>query len=116
MTNALTQTIKTALAQFSSGTMLYALTIGDGTSDRGSSALLVEAFASDDAVHDIGSRDVIVLSTNAYVELEPLLGQPAALEVSLADGTRTSFARDISEVAMLGSDGGMARYHVRISP
>jgi len=32
---------------------------------------------------------VIVLSTNASVELAPLLGRQAALAVSLADGSRT---------------------------
>jgi type VI secretion system secreted protein VgrG len=62
------------------------------------------------------TRDVIVVSTSAYIEMEPLLGQPATLEVSLADGTRTSFAGDIREVAMLGSEGGLARYRLRISP
>ncbi|WP_426211121.1 contractile injection system protein, VgrG/Pvc8 family [Massilia sp. TWP1-3-3] len=36
--------------------------------------------------------------------------------MSLADGTRTSFAADISEVAMLGSEGGLARYRLRLSP
>ena len=36
--------------------------------------------------------------------------------MSLADGTRTSFAGDVSEVAMLGSEGGLARYRLRLSP
>jgi type VI secretion system VgrG family protein len=107
--------VGTALALFSSTTRLYELTVGDGSIDLGSGGLLVEAFAAEDAVNGIGKRDVIVLSTNACVELESLLGQPASLEMSLADGTRASFAGDISEVAMLGSDGGFARYRIRIS-
>jgi type VI secretion system secreted protein VgrG len=114
MITALTEQVTTALAQFSSATRLYALTLGDGSAH--SAELLVEAFAADDAVQEIGARDIIVMSTSAHIELEPLLGQPAALEVTLADGTRTAFAGDISEVAMLGSDGGLARYRVRISP
>jgi Rhs element Vgr protein len=116
MITALTEQVTSALAQFSSATRLYALTLGNGSANPGSGELLVEAFAADDAVQEIGARDVIVLSTDAHIELEPLLGQAATLEVSLADGTRTSFAGDISEVAMLGSDGGLARYRVRISP
>nr|WP_292039464.1 phage late control D family protein [Massilia sp. UBA6681] len=56
------------------------------------------------------------MSTNAHIELEKLLGQSAKLQIALANGSRTSFTGEISEVAMLGSDGGLARYRVRISP
>lgn len=115
MIKPLTETINAALGQFSSGTRLYALTIGNDDAGPGPTELLVEAFAADDAVNAIGVRDIIALSIDAHVELEPLLGQPARLEVSLADGTRTGFGGDLSEVAMLGSDGGMARYRLRIS-
>ncbi|HEX9173747.1 MAG TPA: type VI secretion system Vgr family protein, partial [Telluria sp.] len=116
MITALTKQITTSLAQFSSATRLYSLTLGQGGADLGSGGLLVEAFAADDAVQELGARDVIVVSTSAHVELEPLLGQSASLEVTLADGTRTSFGGDISQVAMLGSEGGLARYRLRISP
>ena len=105
-----------ALAQFSSTTRLYELTVGDGKRDLGSGGLLVEAFAADDMVHGVGVRDVIAVSTSAYVDMGSLLGQPAALLISLADGMRERFAGDISEVDMLGSEGGLARYRVRISP
>jgi Rhs element Vgr protein len=115
MSIALTGQVLTSLAKFTSATRLYALTVGDGRLELGSGELLVEAFAAHDAVQEIDGRDVIVLSTSAHVDLESLLGQPAALEVRLADGTRTSFAGEVSEVAMLGSDGGFARYRVRIS-
>ncbi|QYF93067.1 phage late control D family protein [Massilia sp. PAMC28688] len=116
MSALLTERIATALAQFASGTRLYALRVGDRPDGSDSVEFLVEAFAADDAVQGIGGRDVIVVSTDAHIALVPLLGQPASLEVSLADGTRTSFAGDISEVAMLGSEGGLARYRLRLSP
>jgi type VI secretion system secreted protein VgrG len=112
----LTEKISSALAQFSSASRLYALTVGDGSAELGSGGLLVEAFAADDAVQGIGGRDVIVVSTDAHISLAPLLGQPASLEVSLADGSRTRFDGDISEVAMLGSEGGLARYRLRMAP
>jgi type VI secretion system secreted protein VgrG len=111
MINALTEQLGAALAAFSSTTRLYALTIGDADSN-----LLVEAFAAEDAIDEVGARDVIALSTSAYLEPASLLGQPASLLVSLADGSRTGFAGDISEAAILGSDGGFARYRIRISP
>ena len=116
MSGALTEQVLAAVVQFSSATRLYELTIGDDSADLGSGGLLVEAFVADDVVHGVGARDVIVVSTSAYVDMAALLGQPAALHVSLADGTRTSFAGDVSEVDMLGSEGGLARYRVRISP
>jgi len=112
----LTEQITLALAQFSTESRLYALTVGDGSDQLGAGGLLVEAFAADDAVQGIGGRDVIVVSTDAHIALAPLLGKPAALEVSLADGSRTRFGGDISEVAMLGSEGGLARYRLRLSP
>ena len=111
MINAFTEQLGTALAAFSSTTRLYALTIG-----AADSGLLVEAFAAEDAIDELGARDVIALSTSAYIDPASLLGQPASLLVSLADRSRTSFAGEISEAAVLGSDGGFARYRIRISP
>lgn len=116
MSVALTKQITTALAQFSSETRLYALTIEEDAVSLGSNGLLVEAFAADDEVQGIGGRHIIVVSTNVRIPLEPLLGQQAALEVRLANGSRTSFAGDITEIAMLGSDGGFARYRLRLTP
>ncbi|MBC7683953.1 MAG: type VI secretion system tip protein VgrG [Bdellovibrionales bacterium] len=111
-----TEQVIAALAQFSADSRLYALMIGDGSAWLGSGGLLVEAFAADDALQGIGARDIIAVSTNAHIALAPLLGQIATLEVSLADGTRTSFAGNISQIAMLGSEGGLARYRLRLTP
>ncbi len=104
-----------ALAQFGSATRLYALTLEEQGPELGSGGLLVEAFAARDLVQGVGARDVIALSTRADIDLHALLGQAASLEVSLADGSRASFAGEISEMAMLGSEGGFARYRLRIS-
>jgi type VI secretion system secreted protein VgrG len=111
MNASLSEQVTNALVEFSSASRLYALTVGDNRVN-----LQVEAFAADDAVQGIGGRDVIAVSTDAYIKLASLLGQTASLEVSLAEGTRTSFSGDISEVAMLGSEGGLARYRLRLSP
>ncbi|MGX4640734.1 type VI secretion system Vgr family protein [Massilia sp. SYSU DXS3249] len=116
MHTALADQVTAALAEFSSASRLYELTIGEGGTGYLSQALLVEAFSASDAIHEIGARDVIVLSTSVHITLEDLLGQSAALHVSLADGTRTSFAGEIGEAAQLGSDGGLARYRLRIVP
>ena len=116
MTNAASRSLSQALNTFSSATRLYELVLGDDGAAKAGAGLLVEAFAADDALDELGARDIIVLSTSAHLPLESLLGQPGRLEISLADGSRTRFGGDISEVAMLGSDGGFARYRVRLSP
>nr|WP_244198933.1 type VI secretion system Vgr family protein [Janthinobacterium svalbardensis] len=109
----MTQDIVSAVAAFNGATRLYALSIGDDGQDSG---LLVEGFAADEALQTIGARDIIALSTSAYVPLASLLGQPASLHISLADGTRTQFSGYISAAAMLGSNGGLARYRLRMTP
>ncbi|MFL6656706.1 MAG: type VI secretion system Vgr family protein, partial [Massilia sp.] len=117
MRTVLTELVTNALAQFSAATRLYALTVGgDDNIDLGSGGLLVEAFAADDAVQGIGGRDVIAVSTNAHIQLSGLLGRPASLGVSLPDGSRTQFDGLVTEAAMLGSEGGLARYRLRLSP
>ncbi|MGK5054462.1 type VI secretion system Vgr family protein [Janthinobacterium sp. RB2P8] len=109
----MTQDIVSAVAAFNGATRLYALSIGDDGQDSG---LLVEAFAADERLQEVGAREIIALSTSADVALASLLGQPASLHISLADGTRTQFSGYISVAAMLGSNGGLARYRLRITP
>ena len=112
MSTDLPDQITAALAEFSSATRLFDLTIGDAPS----SALLVEACAAQDALLDIPFCDIIALSTSACLETEPLLGQPASLQITLADGEQESMGGEISAIAVLGSDGGLTRYRIRISP
>jgi uncharacterized protein involved in type VI secretion and phage assembly len=103
-----------ALAQFTSESRLYELTL-EKDEDYGSGGLMVEAFLADDCLQEISFRDVIALSTSATIEPSSLLGQRASLQASLADGSRTAFHGYISHAAMLGSEGGFARYRLRMS-
>ena len=104
-----------ALAAFSSITRLYELKL-EGDSAQDADLLLVEAFACDEQLQTPGARDVIVLSTSAQLALAPMLGKLATLQVSLPDGSRASFSGHVSEAAMLGSLGGLARYRLRLTP
>lgn len=112
MANALIEEVSAALAEFSGASRLIDLRIGE----RDEYGLLVEAFAAEEAVQEVGLRDVIALSTSATIPPTVLLGQPATLELALADGTRERFSGEICDAAMLGSDGGLARYRIRIAP
>ena len=112
MANTLIEEVSAALAEFSGATRLIDLRIGERDEYR----LLVEAFAAEEAVQEVGLRDVIALSTSACIPVTALLGQPATLELSLADGARARFSGEVCEAAVLGSDGGLARYRIRIAP
>jgi type VI secretion system secreted protein VgrG len=109
----ITTKISTALAAFDSFNRLYELVFQ--SRNVPASGLIVEAFLAVEEVQSINTRDVIVLSSNGERELNSFLGQQACLEVSLADGTRSSFTGLISEAAMLGSTGTLVRYRLRLS-
>lgn len=115
MRQEIAQQIYAALARFASDSRLYELAL-EQQDDLGSGGLMVEAFFADDCLQEAGTRDVIVLSTSAHVGLKQLLGQRAKLLASLADGSRTAFHGYISQAAMLGSEGGLARYRLRMAP
>lgn len=112
MANGLIEQVAAALAEFSGATRLIDLRIGE----RNEYGLLVEAFAGQEAVQEVGQREVIALSTSSAIPVAALLGQPATLELSLASGARARFSGEICAAAMLGSDGGLARYRIRIVP
>ncbi len=114
MATALTEQIKTALAEYSGTSRLMNLTIGDGR--VAPCDFLAEAFYAEDGLQDVGSCELIALSTSAFVQPQAMLGLAAKLELRLADGTYAPLSGEISEVAQLGSDGGLARYRIRISP
>lgn len=116
MSPDLTEQIAATLAEYSNATRLFELRIGNATQDPGTSTLLVEAYVAEDALLDILACDVIALSTSAHLQTEPLLGKPASLQITLADGEQESIGGEISAVSVLGSDGGLARYRIRISP
>ncbi len=103
--------VRSAIAKFRSETRLYGLTIGDDDN-----RLLVEAFSSHDELGEVGMLDVIALSVNAIIDPDSLLGQPASLRITLANGSRTTLTRDISEVTLLECGDGLARYRLRLQP
>jgi len=75
--------------------------------------------ASDDAagLGVVGYRiDLTALSEDAHVDVGALIGQPALVEL-LTDGvTSRVWHGHITRAALLGADGGLARYQLRIEP
>jgi type VI secretion system secreted protein VgrG len=110
MSSVLSRQVTSALAELSGESRLYELKLRDGPD------LLVEAFAADEQVQGVGMRDVIALSTRAQIDPNSLLGKSASFEASLADGSRRAASGYIVEAAKLGSNGGLARYRLRLAP
>ncbi|WP_396269758.1 type VI secretion system Vgr family protein [Ideonella sp.] len=66
---------------------------------------------------DAGLRiELDALCTNTHLQLKSLMGQPAVLELLQADGSLRPWHAHITQVALLGSDGGLARYRLTLEP
>ena len=100
--------ISAALAAFTSETRLYRLDIA------GQPELLVERWVAEEGLSASFVRELIVLATDASLDLDALLGCRATLSITLADGTRTSRSGLVQEAAQSGAEGGFARYRLRI--
>jgi len=114
--SALQDTLESLLGEFSSASRLYALEFSGDDSAAARGELMVEAFAAHDSLHGIGARDVIVLATRTDIPLKSLLGKTASLQISLSDGSRASFTGLVNQAALLGSNGSLARYRLRLVP
>jgi type VI secretion system secreted protein VgrG len=60
--------------------------------------------------------EVIALAADTHLELKTLLGQPALIELEQADGSTRPWHGHITAFALIGSDGGLARYRLVIEP
>ncbi|MEO8154049.1 MAG: type VI secretion system tip protein TssI/VgrG [Rhizobacter sp.] len=62
--------------------------------------------------------DVLALSTNAHLSLKDLIGQPVRLDLLTQQGATVlrPFHGHVTGFALLGSDGGLARYKLTIEP
>ena len=60
--------------------------------------------------------EIVALSNNAHLKLKELIGQPARLDLLCSDGTLRPWHGHVSAFALVGSDGGLARYQLTIEP
>ncbi|MEO7494233.1 MAG: type VI secretion system Vgr family protein [Massilia sp.] len=116
MSTRLHHELSEALADFGSDKRLYALSFSGADGGDSLGGWLVEAFAADECLSQIGWRDVIVLAASASIRPTELLGRHAALHISLADRTRAGFSGFVSNAQVIGSDGGFTRVRIRLRP
>ncbi len=77
---------------------------------------LVEHWQGSEALNAPFSHELTVLLMQARLSLDDLLGRVAYLTLMQADGSMRRFSGIIDSIAQLGSDGGLARYGVRLVP
>ena len=88
------------------------------TTPQGAAQLLVECVRGEEAIGKPFAFDISTLSTDAAIPLKSLLGQPALLELVTAAGPEAlrPFHGHITAIELSGSNGGLARYAVRLEP
>ncbi|KGO98759.1 type VI secretion system Vgr family protein [Novilysobacter defluvii] len=100
-----------ALSRFTGATRLYALDLQDCPTE-----LVVERWQGHEALSSGFEWWVDVLSTNAHLPLDPMIGRRATLWTRMADGGRLPRSGLVREAACLGGDGGLARYRLCLVP
>ncbi len=74
---------------------------------RDDQALLLEHFSGSEGLSTLFSFELSLISQDARLELKSLIGQPACLDIELADGGVRHIHGHITRFNLLGSDGGL---------
>lgn len=83
---------------------------------RDDQTLLLEHFSGHEGLSTLFSFELSLISQDARLELKSLIGQPARLDIELADCGVRPVHGHITQFNLLGSDGGLARYSATLSP
>ncbi|MEN3364550.1 MAG: type secretion system secreted protein VgrG [Burkholderiales bacterium] len=105
--------LSSRLAHYTQDTRLLRL-----TTSLGADALLVERIEGRESLSDVGSFNITALSTDAHIDPNSLLAQPALLQL-LSQHSRTDLRPihgHITAMELIGSDGGFARYRITLEP
>ncbi|PAS94131.1 MAG: type IV secretion protein Rhs [Candidatus Dactylopiibacterium carminicum] len=78
--------------------------------------LELEAFCSLEALSSLYRHELLVLSSNAHIDLDALLGQQLSFSTRLADGSAYPRSGYVIEARRLGADGALTRYQLSLAP
>ena len=83
----------------------------------GSEVLIAETLDGVEQIDGIGFQwTITALSVDAGLQLHPLIGKPALLQLQQADGSHRPLHGRINAAERTGSNGGLARYRLRLQP
>jgi len=88
------------------------------TTPLGANKLLVESFKGIEDLSNGFTYEIIALSTDAFISLKGLLGQPVLLEMLTAHSRNElrPFHGHVMHFQNLGANGGFARYRLIVEP
>ena len=108
------QLLASFAAAFSQDQRLISLQIGDG--GVWGDQLLPQRVTGIEGLNRPFLYSIHCLSSDANLELKSLLGLPVVLSITNAEGGMIERCGVISQVQLLGSDGGFAKYMLTVEP
>ncbi|MCX7205864.1 MAG: phage late control D family protein, partial [Proteobacteria bacterium] len=108
------QLLASFAAAFSQDTRLISLQIGDA--GAWGDQLLPQRVTGIEGLNRPFLYSIDCLSSDANLELKSLLGLPVVLSITNAEGGMVERCGVISQVQLLGSDGGFAKYMLTVEP
>lgn len=97
---------------FTQGTRLLQL-----NTPLGADKLLAECVRGEEGISSGYSFSISALSTDEYIELKSLLGQPALLQLGTAGSSEPRpFHGHVTAIEHCGANGGFARYQITLQP
>ncbi|WP_223246905.1 type VI secretion system Vgr family protein, partial [Sulfuriferula thiophila] len=106
------------IARLGSGLSQHArlLTLTQTHPEQRPDNFIVERINGQEGINTPFRFDVDVLSVSTQLPLATLLGEPYTLRLLQADGSYRAWHGYCSEARWLGTDGGVARYQLRLEP
>jgi type VI secretion system secreted protein VgrG len=86
------------------------------TATQGAQELLLDTFSGTEALSELFSFELRLLSQDAHIALKTMMGKPAQLQIELAEDGVRYIDGCVTRFALSGSDGGLARYSATLSP
>ncbi|MEN9658572.1 MAG: hypothetical protein RL571_2037 [Pseudomonadota bacterium] len=110
----LSQILSSFAAAFNQNQRLISLQLGDGSAWGGQ--LLPQRVLGSEGISQAYRYQIECLSADTALELKSLLGLPLVLSVADASGSEIERCGVITQVQLIGSDGGFARYVLIAEP
>jgi type VI secretion system secreted protein VgrG len=110
----ITDLLSSFAAAFNQDNRLITLQLGDGSA--WGEQLLPQSVSGSEGVNQAYRYSLECLSPDGAIELKSLLGLPVVIGVLEANGGAVERCGVVSQAQLLGSDGGFAKYGLKIEP
>jgi type VI secretion system secreted protein VgrG len=101
---------------FTTADRLFSIDIDSNHLVAQTSSMLVKSWALKEALNQPFELAISVLSLDAYIDVNGLLGKTLRLNSVLADGSKQQHTAIVVEAVSEGADGGFARYELMAQP